>query len=144
MTALAVAGTMTVHGGTVGAAPRIVAAVTSQGTDRIEMARDVPNAGIDRLRRAAEHQVDLVEATGRDARAKAFPQGFPMVVRTGASAGSHDSGGDSVTIAVADPGDDRPILLHAYMNVYHLRMLPGGNRNPDTREVVPAANLTDS
>ncbi|MCJ2044918.1 hypothetical protein MKK58_10330 [Methylobacterium sp. J-078] len=137
--ALAVAGTMAVHGGTVDAAPQAVAAATSRSGDgsatyrgyRIEMARDVPNAELAKLRRAAEHQVDLVEATVLDASTKAFLRRFPVVVQTGASAGSHYSGGDSVTIAVADPGDDCPILLHEYMHVYHVRMLPSGKRNPD-------------
>ncbi|TXN77191.1 hypothetical protein [Methylobacterium sp. WL8] len=139
VTALAVVGTMAVHGGTVDAAPREVAAVTSRSGDgsetyrgyRIEIAPDVPNAELVRLRQAAEHQVDLVEATGLDARTKAFLRGGPVVVQSGSGAGSHYSGGDSVTIAVAAPGDDRPILLHEYMHVYHFRMMPDGNRNPD-------------
>ncbi|GJD46711.1 hypothetical protein AFCDBAGC_4595 [Methylobacterium cerastii] len=139
VTALALAGTMAVHGGTVDAAPRQVAAATSRSGDGsetyrgylIEIGPDVPNAELDQLRRAAEHQVDLVEATGLDARTKAFLRRFPVVVQTGANVGGHYSGGDRVTIAVADPNDDRPILLHEYMHIYHFRMLPGGNRNAD-------------
>ncbi|TXM64388.1 hypothetical protein FV229_18745, partial [Methylobacterium sp. WL120] len=139
VTALALAGTMAVHGGTVDAAPRQVAAATSRSGDGsetyrgylIEIGPDVPNAELDQLRRAAEHQVDLVEATGLDARTMAFLRRFPVVVQTGANVGGHYSGGDRVTIAVADPNDDRPILLHEYMHIYHFRMLPGGNRNAD-------------
>jgi hypothetical protein len=139
VTALAVVGTMAVHGGTVDAAPREVAAATSRSGDgsetyrgyRIEMGPDVPNTELAQLRRAAEHQVDLVEATVLDASTKAFLRRFPVVVQTGASAGSHYNGGESVAIAIADPGDDRPILLHEYMHVYHFRMLPDGKRNPD-------------
>ena len=139
VTALAMVGTMSMHGGTVDAAPRVVAAATPRSDDgsetyrgyRIEMGADFPNAELSQLRRAAEHQVDLVEATTLDAGTKAFLRRFPVVVQAGGSAGSHYSGGDSVTIAVADPRDDRPILLHEYMHVYHFRMLPGGNRNPD-------------
>ena len=105
VTALALAGTMAVHGGTVDAAPRADAPDTSPSGDgsetyrgdRIEMARDVPNAALAQLRRAAEHQVDLVEATVHDASTKAFLRRVPVVVRTGASAGSHYGGGDSVT-----------------------------------------------
>lgn len=139
VTALAVVGTMAVHGGTVDAAPRAMSDAASRSGDgsetyrgyRIEMAGDVPNAELAQRRRAAEHQVDLVEATVLDASTKAFLRRFPVVVQNGASAGSHYSGGDSITIAVADPGDDRPILLHEYMHVYHIRMLPDGKRNPD-------------
>ncbi|WP_125901351.1 hypothetical protein [Methylobacterium indicum] len=98
---------------------------------RIEMGRDVPNAEIAALQRAAEHQVDLVEATVLDRRTKAFLRRVPVVVETGSGAGSHYDGGDRVTIAVADPNDVRPILLHEYMHVYHLRILPGGVTNPD-------------
>lgn len=86
-----------------------------------------------RLRRAAEHQVDIVEATGLDDRTKAFLRSFPVTVRSGSGAGSHYSGGDGVTIAVEDPGDDRPILLHEFLHVYHFRLLSGGKGNPDIR-----------
>gem|GEM_PF-2646186 len=137
--ALAVAGAMAFRGGPVrAAAPPAAERVTSSGDGsetyrgyRITMAQDVANAEIGRLRRAAEHQVDLVEATGLDACIKDFLRGFPVVVRAGTGAGSHYSGGDSVTIAVDDPKDDRPILLHEFMHVYHLRRLPGGRDNPD-------------
>ncbi|MCJ2126355.1 hypothetical protein [Methylobacterium sp. J-077] len=98
---------------------------------RLDLSALGDGADAGRLRKAIEHQVDLVEATGLDASTKAFLRRFPVVVQTGASAGSHYDGGDSVAIAVADPGDDRPILLHEYMHVYHVRMLAGGNRNPD-------------
>ncbi|WP_342154125.1 hypothetical protein [Methylorubrum sp. SB2] len=139
VSALAIAGTMTVHGGPAYAAPRPATGGTLRFDDggeryrgyRIEIAQDVPNAEIGKLRQAAEHQVDLVEATGLDASTKAFLRRFPVVVRSGSGEGSHYSGGDSVTIAVDDPMDDRPILLHEYMHVYHFRKLPGGRNNPD-------------
>lgn len=95
------------------------------------MGRDVPNAEIAALQRAAEHQVDLVEATVLDRRIKAFLRRVPVVVDTGSGAGSHYDGGDRVTIAVADPNDVRPILLHESMHVYRIRILPGGVTNPD-------------
>ncbi|UHC17731.1 hypothetical protein LRS73_07630 [Methylobacterium currus] len=139
VSALAVAGTLAVHGGPSHAAPRPVAGESLRFDDggesyrgyRIEMDRDVPNAEIGRLRRAAEHQVDIVEATVLDGGTKAFLRRFPVIVRTGSGAGSHYSGGDSVNIAVENPDDDRPILLHEYMHVYHFRKLPGGRNNPD-------------
>lgn len=139
VTALAVVGTMAMHGGTVDAAPRVVAAATPRSDDgsetyrgyRIEIGKDVPNAELAQLRQAAEHQVDIVEATTLDEPTKAFLRRFPVVVQVGGSAGSHYSGGDSVTIAVADPKDDRPILLHEYMHVYHFQKLPGGRENPE-------------
>ncbi len=84
-----------------------------------------------RLRRAAEHQVDIVEATGLDDRTKTFLRRFPVTVWSGS--GSHYSGGDGVTIAVEDPGDDRPILLHEFLHAYHVRRLSGGTGNPDIR-----------
>ena len=45
--------------------------------------------------------------------------------------GSHYSGGDSVTLAVDDPKDDRPILLHDDVHVYQFRKLPDGRNKPD-------------
>jgi hypothetical protein len=130
---------LAVHGGPAHAAPRQATAGTQQFDDggesyrgyRIEMGQDVPNAEIGQLRQAAEHQVDIVEATSLDEGTKAFLRRFPVVVRSGSGEGSHYSGGDSVTIAVEDPKDDRPILLHEYMHVYHFRKLPGGRNNPD-------------
>lgn len=135
VTALAVAGALALHGGPA----RAASAETLRFGDgsetyrgyRITMAQDVPNAEIGRLQQAAEHQVDMVEATRLDERVKAFLRGFPVVVQMGTGEGSHYSGGDTVTIAVDDPKDDRPILLHEYMHVYHLRRLPGGRDNPD-------------
>ncbi len=137
--ALAMAGTLAVRDGPAHAAPRPATAGTQHVDDggetyrgyRIEIDRDVPNAEIGQLRRAAEHQVDIVEATSLDEGIKAFLRRFPVVVRSGTGGESHYSGGDSVTIAVADPKDDRPILLHEYMHVYHFRKLPGGRDNPD-------------
>ncbi|QDI79028.1 hypothetical protein E8E01_00470 [Methylorubrum populi] len=72
VSALAVAGTLAAHGGPAHAAPRHAPAGTIRFDDggesyrgyRISMAPDVPNAEIGQLRQAAEHQVDLVEATG--------------------------------------------------------------------------------
>jgi hypothetical protein len=135
VSALAVAGALALHGGPARAAQ----AGTAQSGDgsetyrgyRIAVDRGVPNAEIGRLLQAAEHQVDLVEATRLDAGIKAFLRGFPVVVQSGTDAGSHYGGGDSVTIAVDDPKDDRPILLHEYMHVFHVRRLPGGLDNPD-------------
>ena len=131
--ALAVAGAMACHGG-----PARAAATTRFGDGseiycgyHIAMAQDVPNAEIARLRQAAEHQVDLVEATHLDASIKDFLRGVPVVVQSGTGEGSHYSGGDSVTVALDDPNDDRPILLHEYMHVYQFRRLPGGRDNPD-------------
>lgn len=139
VSALTVAGTLAAHGGPAHAAPRHAPAGTIRFDDggesyrgyRISMAPDVPNAEIGQLRQAAEHQVDLVEATGLNEGTKAFLRRFPVVVRSGSGEGSHYSGGDSVTIAVDDPKDARPILLHEYMHVYHFRKLPGGRDNPD-------------
>lgn len=139
VSALAVAGTLAVHGGPAHATPRHAPAGTLHFDDggeryrgyRIEMARDVPNAEIGQLRQAAEHQVDIVEATSLDEGTKAFLRRFPVVVHSGAGERSHYSGGDHVDIAVEDPKDDRPILLHEYIHVYHFRRLPGGRNNPD-------------
>lgn len=139
VSALAVAGTLAVYGGPAHAAPRQATAGALHFDDggesyrgyRIEMGQDVPNAEIGQLRQAAEHQVDIVEATNLDEGTKAFLRRFPVVVRSGSGEGSHYSGGDSVTIAVDDPKDDRPILLHEYMHVYHFRKMPGGRNNPD-------------
>ncbi|PJI54988.1 hypothetical protein CTI14_09010 [Methylobacterium radiotolerans] len=139
VSALAVAGTLMAHGGPAHAAPRSPAAGTlhfDDGGERyrgysIRIAQDVPNAEIGQLQRAAEHQVDLVEATVLDEGTKEFLRRFPVVVRSGSGEESHYSGGDSVTIAVDDPKYDRPILLHEYMHVYHFRKLPGGRDNPD-------------
>lgn len=135
VTALAVVGALALHGGPARAAPagtlRFGDGSETYRGYRIEMAQDVPNAEISQLRQAAEHQVDLVEATHLDERIKTFLRGFPVVVQTGAGEGSHYAGGDSVTLAVDDPKDDRPILLHEYMHVYHFRRLPGGRDNPD-------------
>ena len=139
VSALAVAGTLAVHGGPAHATPRQAPAGTLHFDDggeryrgyRIEMARDVPNAEIAQLRQAAEHQVDMVEATVLGEGTKAFLRRFPVVVHSGAGERSHYSGGDHVDIAVEDPKDDRPILLHEYMHVYHFRKLPGGRNNPD-------------
>ncbi|MFG5121270.1 hypothetical protein [Methylorubrum sp. POS3] len=139
VSALAVAGTLAVHGGPAHAMPQQAPAGTLHFDDggeryrgyRIEMARDVPNAEIAQLRQAAEHQVDIVEATSLDEGTKAFLRRFPVVVHSGAGERSHYSGGDHVDIAVEDPKDDRPILLHEYMHVYHFRKLPGGRNNPD-------------
>ena len=135
VSALAVAGALALHGGPARAAPAEThrfgdGSETYRGY-HIEMARDVPNAEIGQLQQAAEHQVDLVEATHLDPGIKDFLRGFPVVVQSGTGEGSHYSGGDSVTIAVDDPKDDRPILLHEYMHVYHFRRLPGGQDNPD-------------
>lgn len=135
--ALVVVGTLAVQGGMAQAAPRWATAGTLHLGDggklfhryRIAIAPDVPNAEIDRMRQAAEHQVDLVEATVLDASTKAFLRRFPIDIRSGE--GSHYSGGDSVTIAVDDPNDDRPILLHEDMHVYHIQKLPGGRNIPD-------------
>ncbi len=68
--ALAVAGALALHGGPARADPAETlrfgdGSETYRGY-HIEMARDVPNAEIGRLRQAAEHQVDLVEATHLD------------------------------------------------------------------------------
>lgn len=137
VTALAVLGAMAVLGGTAHAAPRAAGTLRfDDGSEsyrgyRIEMAQDVPNVAVATLRRAAEHQVDLVEATRLDASTKSFLRRFPVVVRSGSGEGSHYSGGDSVTIALEDPNDDRPILLHEYLHVYHFRKLPGGQGNSD-------------
>ncbi|WHQ72976.1 hypothetical protein [Methylorubrum extorquens] len=139
VSALAVAGALTAHGEPAHAAPRHAPAGTIRFDDggesyrgyRIAMAQDVPNAEIGQLRQAAEHQVDLVEATGLSEVTKAFFRRFPVVVRSGSGEGSHYSGGDSVNIAINDPKDDRPILLHEYMHVYHFRKLPAGRDNPD-------------
>lgn len=139
LAALAVAGAAAVYGGPAHAAPRPAGPGTLRFGDgsetyrgyRIEMAQDVPNAVIGELRRAGEHQVDIVEATGLGEGTKAFLKGFPVVVQSGSGEGSHYNGGDSVAIAVEDPNDDRPILLHEYMHVYHFRKLPGGRDNPD-------------
>ncbi len=139
VSALAVAGMLAVHGASAHASRRQATAGTQHFEDggeayrgyRIEMAQDVPNAAIGQLRKAAEHQVDIVEATSLDEGTKGFLRRFPVVVRYGSGEGSHYSGGDSVTIAVDDPKDDRPILLHEYMHVYHFRKLPGGRDNPD-------------
>jgi hypothetical protein len=98
---------------------------------RLDLSPSGAGSEVDKLRRAAEHQVDIVEATALDARTKAFLRGFSVTVRSGSGAGSHYGGGDGVTIAVEDPDDDRPILLHEFMHVYHLRLLPGGKANPD-------------
>ena len=135
VTALAVAGALALHGAPARAAPAETlrfgdGSETYRGY-RIEMARDVPNAEIGQVRQAAEHQVDMVEATRLDERVKAFLRGFPVVVQMGTGEGSHYSGGNSVTIEVEDPKDDRPILLHEYMHVYHFRKMPGGRNNPD-------------
>ncbi|MBE7198879.1 MAG: hypothetical protein INR70_13905 [Parafilimonas terrae] len=132
MTAIAVVGALTIHGELAHAARLGVGdgSETYRGF-RIEMARDVPNAEIGQLRQAAEHQVDIVEATSLDEGTKSFLRRFPVVVRSGSGGESHYSGGDTVTIALDDSKDDRPILLHEYMHVYHFRKLPGGRDNPD-------------
>ncbi len=91
VSALAVAGTLAVHGGPAHATPRHAPAGTLHFDDggeryrgyRIEMARDVPNAEIGQLRQAAEHQVDIVEATSLDEGNKAFLRRFPVVVHSG-------------------------------------------------------------
>jgi hypothetical protein len=141
VTALAVAGALALHGGPVHAAPDPASSGTLRFGDggeayrgyRIVIARDVANAEIAALRRAAEHQIDLVEATTLDERTKAFLRGVPIIVGSGSGEGSHYSGGDSVSIALEDPSDDRPILLHEFMHVYQARRLPGGTDNPDIR-----------
>ncbi|MET7246510.1 hypothetical protein ABZT49_24435 [Methylobacterium sp. EM32] len=138
-TALVIAGGMLLPAGSVHAMPRQAPAGAPQFGDgsesyrgyRIEIAQDVANAEIGQLRRAAEHQVDIVEATSLNEGVKAFFRRFPVVVRAGSGAGSHYSGGESVTIAVENPNDQRPILLHEYIHVYHFRKLPGGRNNPD-------------
>ena len=115
VSALAVAGTLAVHGGPAHAAPRQATAGALHFDDggetyrgyRIEMAQDVPNAELGQLRQAAEHQVDIVEATSLDEGTKAFLRRFPVVVRSGTGGESHYSGGDSVTIAV----DDSPVVV---------------------------------
>jgi hypothetical protein len=132
MTAIALVGALTVQGELAQAAQLGAGdgSETYRGY-RIEMAQDVPNAEIGQLRKAAEHQVDIVEATSLDGGTKAFLRRFPVVVHSGAGERSHYSGGDHVDIAVEDPKDDRPILLHEYMHVFHFRKLPGGRNNPD-------------
>lgn len=80
---------------------------------------------------AARHQVDIVEATILDATTKLFLRELVIVVEPGSGRPSHYAGGRDVTIRVANPTDDRPILLHELMHAYHLQRLPGGIRNPD-------------